>query len=104
MQMQKSPFLKIDKPTAIGYLKAAGSRDPDVLHARKAELLSLAKFPKLAGIYVMVMGVLCTILILLAFIGIPLLVLGWWMMRRGKSNLVAVEEAYAEFTGSVRAA
>ena len=102
--IQKSPFLKLDKPTVIGYLKSTGSRDPDVLHTQKAEIMSAAKFPKYAGIYVMIMGALMTVLILTAFIGIPLLILGWWMRRRGVANIEVAESAYAEYTGSLRAA
>jgi len=104
LTIQKSPFLKLDKQRVIGILKSAGSRDADVLHSHKAELESIAKFPKLAGIYMMVVGALCTMLILTAFIGIPLLILGWWVRRRGVASLQAVEEGFAEFTGSALAA
>ncbi len=103
MTIERSPLLKLDKSQVIGYLKSAGSRDPDVLHTQKAHLLSLAKFPKLAGTYLMVVGTLCTVLILLAFIGIPLLILGWWMRSRGVQNLKVVESGWAEFVGSAPA-
>jgi len=99
MQIDRSPFLKLDKPTVLGYLKSAGSRDPDVLHGRQAQLVSLAKFPKMAGVYMMVMGGLLTILILTSFIGIPLLALGWWTRRRGVHNLELVDATYKEFVG-----
>lgn len=98
--IQKSPFLKLDKSTVIGYLKSTGSRDPDVLHTQKRELMSAAKFPKYAGVYVMVMGGLLTMLIIMAFIGIPMLILGWWMRKRGVQNIAVVEEAYAEYVGA----
>lgn len=104
MQIDRSPFLKLDRATAIGYLKSAGSKDPDVLHGQKAQLLSLARFPKYVGVYVMVMGGLTTILILTAFIGIPLLGLGWWMRGRGKKNIEVVEAAWAEFQAESGAA
>jgi len=54
--------------------------------------------------YLMVLGGLMTILILTAFIGIPLLILGWWMRRRGVSNVQVVEAAYAEYVGQAQAA
>jgi len=98
MQIDRSPFLKLEKPMVVGYLKSAGSRDPDILHTQKAHLLSLAKFPKNVGVYFMILGALCTILILLAPIGIPLLFLGWWTRRRGVRNVEAVEEGWTEFT------
>ena len=102
--VQKSPFLKLDRQTVIGYFKSTGSLDPDVLHAQKAELMSAAKFPKIAGVYLMVLGGLMTILILTAFIGIPLLGLGWWTRRRGVANVQVVEAAYAEYLGLAQTA
>ncbi len=104
MMLVKSPFLKLDKPTVLGHLKSAGSRDPDMLHAQKAHLVDVAKFPKLAGIYVMFLGALLTITILGAFLGIPALILGWWMRSRGVRNLKVVHEAYDEFVGLARTA
>jgi hypothetical protein len=103
MQIERSPFLKLDTSQVIGYLKSTGSRDPDILHTQKTGLLSLAKFPKYVGTYLMVVGGLCTVLILLAFIGIPLLFLGWWMRRRGVKNVEIVELGWAEFMGTTRA-
>jgi hypothetical protein len=100
MQIEKSPFLSLDKTTVIGFLKSTGSRDPDVLYTQKKNLESAAKFPKYAGVYIMVIGALMTVMIITAFIGIPLLILGWWMRRRGVRNIEAVEAAYQEYVGS----
>jgi len=103
MTIERSPMLKLDKSQVIGYFKSAGSRDPDVLHTQKAHLVSLAKFPKFVGTYLMVVGGLCTALILLAIIGIPLLFFGWWMRKRGVQNIQVVESGWAEFLGSTPA-
>ena len=103
MQIEKSPFLKLDKTTVIGFLKSTGSRDTDVLYTQKRNLESAARFPKLTGIYLMVVGGLMTLLILTAFIGIPLIFLGLWMRKRGVRNLQAVEEGYAEYAGRAAA-
>jgi hypothetical protein len=100
MQIERSPFLKLDRQTVVGYFKSAGTRDPDVLHSQKSTLVTLGRFPKYAGIYVMVLGALLTVTILMSFLGIPALFLGWWMWRRGKRNLEAIEEGFAEFTGA----
>lgn len=99
MALERSPFLKLDKQMVVGELKSIGSRDADVLHIRKSQIMVIAKFPKHAGTYIMVMGALCTALILLAFIGIPLLFLGWWMRKRGSQNVVAVEQGWSDFMG-----
>jgi hypothetical protein len=100
MQIERSPLLSLDRPMVVGYLKSSGSRDPDILHTHKAHLLSLAKFPKLAGTYVMVVGGLLTLTILGAFIGIPMLGFGWWMRRRGVRNLETVEAGWGEYVGA----
>jgi len=104
MQIERSPFLKLDKSSVNGYLKSIGSRDPDIIHTQKTNLLSLARFPKYVGIYVMVLGAMLTVTILMSFIGIPMLILGWWMRSRGAKNLKAVEEGYGEFASLARAA
>src|SRR5262245_35281751 len=103
MQIERSPFLKLDTSQVVGYLKSAGSKDPDILHTQKKSLMSLAKFPKYVGTYLMVVGALCTALILLAVIGIPLIFLGWWMRRRGVKNVETVEIGWSEFMGTARA-
>jgi hypothetical protein len=100
MALERSPFLKLDKSMVIGELKSTGSKDPDVLHTKLVHIRTMAAFPKNVGLYIMVMGAACTALILLAFIGIPLLFLGWWIRRRGVNNLVVVEEGWNEFMGN----
>jgi hypothetical protein len=102
--IERSPFLKLDKSEVIGYLKSAGSRDPDILHTAKTRLLTAARFPKGVGLYVMIMGGLCTLMILLAPIGIPLLVFGWWLRRRGARNVEMVELGFREFSANASAA
>ena len=97
MQIERSPFLKLDRRQVLGYFKAAGTRDHDVLHSHRSNLVSLGRFPKLSGVYVMVMGALLTITILGAVLGIPMLALGWWMWRRGAGNLKTIESGFAEF-------
>jgi hypothetical protein len=99
MQIERSPFLKLDRQQVLGFFKDAGSRDPDILHTYRTSLVSLGRFPKLAGIYVMVMGGLLTITILGAFLGLPMLALGWWMWRRGVGNLKMIDTSYSEFIG-----
>ncbi|MGQ0721982.1 MAG: hypothetical protein ACT4PE_10475 [Candidatus Eiseniibacteriota bacterium] len=100
MQIERSPMLRLDKAMVLGYLKSAGSSDPDVLHTQKKNLLSLAQFPKFVGTYLMVMGGLCTVMILTAVIGIPLLFFGWWMRKRGVANIKVVEAGWKEFSGA----
>jgi hypothetical protein len=95
-----NPFLTYDKQTVIGELKSAGSKDPDILHARKKTLLSYGRVPKMVGTYLMFLGILLTITILGAILGIPALLFGWWLRKRGVRNLALVEETYAEFVSA----
>lgn len=96
-----NPFTLLDKQMVIGALKATRSTDPDVLYAQKASLLSSARFPRMAGTYLMIVGGLCTVTILLAIIGIPLLIAGWWFRKRGARSIAAVEEGFKEYAGAV---
>ena len=36
-----------------------------------------------------------------AFIGIPLLVLRWWWLKRAKRNITTIEETYATYLARV---
>lgn len=101
--VEKNPFLNVDKQMVLGFLKSTGSRDPDVLHTQKASLLSAARFPKMVGIYLMVLGGLLTVLILTAIIGIPMIGFGWWLRLRGVRNVKVVEETYNEYVGVIAA-
>lgn len=103
MQIERSPFLTLEKSAVIGYLESAGSRDPDILHDQRTRLVSLARFPKRVGLYLMLMGLVFTLAVLLAPIGIPVLVVGWRARRRGVRNLRAVEAGWTEFMGGAAA-
>ncbi len=96
--LMPSPLLKIDRQGVLGHLKSAGTHDPDVLHASKAQLLQAVKFPRTVGTYLMLLGVLLTLTILGAVLGIPLLIAGWFVRRRGVNNVRTVETTYAEYT------
>ncbi|MGE3166131.1 MAG: hypothetical protein AB7O52_14585 [Planctomycetota bacterium] len=102
--IERSPFLSLDQQRVVGFLRSIGTRDPDVLHAQKANLDSLAKFPKYVGVYLMVLGGLLTATVLGAFLGIPLLIFGWWVRRRGVRNIATVEAGYGEFMANSGAA
>lgn len=95
-----NPFTRLDRQSVIGTLKACGSRDPDVLHAQVAQLVAGAKHLKLLGLICMVIGGFFTVTIIMAWVGIPSVIFGWWVGRFGKRNIQIVDAAYAEFLGS----
>jgi hypothetical protein len=91
-------------PTAvIGALKATGSTDRDVLFAAKEEFAARYRPMRWFGIWGLVTGGLMTVLVLTAFLGIPLMVLGWWWLRRARRNITTIETTYATYTGDVAA-
>ena len=92
-----NPFTALDKQSVIGVLKSCGSRDPDVLYARKQQLIAPANQLKLLGWICLVIGALFTVTVILAIAGIPALIFGWWVLRFGKRNVATVDAAYAEF-------
>ncbi len=95
-----SQFTKLDKQSVIGALKATGTRDADVLHSQKNELLSPPKQLKLLGLICMVIGALFTLTVILAIAGIPFVIFGWWCWRFGKQNIAAIETGYTEYLAS----
>jgi hypothetical protein len=97
-----NPFTKLDRQSVIGTLKSCSSRDPDVLYAQKAQLLTPAKHLKLLGLICIACGAVFTVTVVLAFIGIPLAIFGWWVGRFGKRNIQTVEAAYADFLASAQ--
>jgi hypothetical protein len=99
----RNPFTKLDKQSVIGALKATGTRDRDVLHSQKNELLSLPKQLKLLGLICMGGGLIFTITVILAIAGIPIAIFGWWCWSFGKKNIMAIETGYTEYLASVSA-
>jgi hypothetical protein len=96
----RNPFMKMDSQGVVGTLKATGSRDADILHSQKNELLSPAKQLKLLGVLCMVIGAIFTVTVILAIAGIPFVIFGWWCWRFGKQNIASIEAGYAEYLAS----
>ncbi len=94
-------FNLLSREQVMGALKSTGSKDPDVLLAAKEEFASNYRPIKWFGIWAMVCGVLMTMLIVMAPLGIPLFFLGIWWFRRAKKNSQLIEDTFAEYVGSV---
>lgn len=94
-------FGAVTHQQVIGALKATGSTDRDVLAAAIDQFAAPYRPLKWFGIWGMVCGVLCTLFIILAFIGIPLFIFGVWAFRRAKKNASIIDEAYTEYLGKL---
>jgi hypothetical protein len=89
------------KPQVIGALKAASSTDPDVLLHVKEDLLDQYRPLKMMSMVPIFCGVLISLTILGAIIGIPLVILGIFLRRKCKRNMATVESAYEEYLASL---
>ena len=94
-------FNLLSREQVMGALKSTGSKDADVLLAAKEEFASNYRPIKWFGIWGMVCGVLMTMLIVMAPLGIPLFFLGLWWFKRAKKNNVLIEATYAEYVGNL---
>ena len=94
-------FNLLTREQVMGALKSTGSKDPDVLLAAKEEFASNYRPIKWFGIWGMVCGVLMTMLIILAPLGIPLFFLGVWWFKRAKKNSLLIEQTFSEYIVSL---
>ena len=94
-------FNLLSREQVMGALKSTGSKDPDVLLAAKEEFASNYRPIKWFGIWGMVCGVLMSLMIVLAPLGIPLFFLGLWWYRRAKKNSALIEATYNEYVATL---
>ena len=90
-------FGKMNRQRVIGFLKASGTRDPDILSLQKQKLITPNKNLKVGSFGFIILGVL---LLPLLGAGIPVILLGIWMYRFGEKNIKVVEAAYSEYLAS----
>jgi hypothetical protein len=88
---------KLDRQQVFGALKATGSSDPDVLYARKEELLGDTHRLKILGIWPLFLGTVMTLTIIGAVVGIPFMIFGWIMRKRVKNNIQVAESTYSDY-------
>jgi Family of unknown function (DUF5362) len=94
---------KLERQQVIGALKATGSSDPDVLYARKEELLAPSRSMKLLGIVPIIVGIAMSLTIIGAVVGIPAILFGVFMRKRIGGNIHAAEAALSEYTMALQA-
>jgi hypothetical protein len=98
---QKMAVAKLEKQQVIGALKATGSSDPDVLYARKEELLAESRKMKLLGIFPIIVGVAMSLTVIGAVVGIPVILFGLFVKKRIRTNIETAESALAEYLASI---
>jgi hypothetical protein len=95
MLRASNPFAALDKETVIEAFRTTGSRDPDVLYARRAALLASGRLPLACGAVLGAAG-LGASLMLGPLVGGPVALVGAWSTWRGLRNAAAVREGYEE--------
>jgi len=90
------PFMRVDKETVVGMLRAIGSRDPDVLRARTKDLTRTLLLQEGAGMALVGLGGIAAFTRPGPLIGVLVVLAGWWFWRLGARNMAAVEAGYIE--------
>jgi hypothetical protein len=98
----QNPFTSVDQQTVIGTLKSSGTRDRDVLHAQKETMLAPYKHLKMLAKIGYVVGGLFTIMIFMAWFGIPVLIASWLLWKFQAKQTAAVEAGYAQYVASLQ--
>jgi hypothetical protein len=88
---------KIEREQVLGALKLTGSSDPDVLYARKEELLADSRRMKLLGVLPIVAGIAMSLTIVGAVIGVPAILFGVSVRKRIRTNIETAEAALAHY-------
>jgi hypothetical protein len=101
---QANPMSSISQQAAFGIFKGVGSQDPDILYAHKETMLAPYKNLKKLAMIGYVVGGLFTIMIFMAWFGIPCLIGSWWLSRFQAKQVANIEAGYAQFLGTVPAA
>ncbi len=95
---------KLSHQHVIGSLRATGSTDPDVLFAKKEDLLAETKRLRLLGIVPLIVGTILTVSIIGAIVGIPMLLVGFSVRKSIKHNNEITSAALAEYMQSIHIA
>jgi hypothetical protein len=94
---------QLDGQRLLGGLKATGSSDPDILYARKEELLQDTRSRRMYATPAIILGLLMSLTVILAPLGIPLALLGWWNRTKSKRNIETAEAVFTDYVTSVGA-
>lgn len=98
------PVAKLHESQVLGALKATRSNDRDVLFACKEELLQDTNRMRPLGIVPIFVGILMTLTIVGAIVGLPMLAFGIWVQLRIGHNRRTAETALRQHLQSLAAA
>lgn len=87
----------MDEQAVIGALKMTNSKDPDVLATAKMGLLAQSKVGKFMFWMFLCGGILISLTVIGAIIGIPMILISWFINSRVKKGKKVVEDAYKKY-------
>ena len=96
-----NPLSSVDQQTAFGIFKSTQSRDRDVLYAQKQTMISPYKNLKMLAKIGYGVGGLFTIMIFMAWFGIPCLIASWLLWRFQAKQTSNIEAGYEQYLASI---
>jgi hypothetical protein len=96
-----NPFSSVSQQAAFGTFKATGSRDRDVLYAQKETMLAPYQNLRRLAILSFVIGGLFTVMVIMAWFGIPVLIGAWLLWRFQAKQVANVEAAYTQYLATL---
>lgn len=95
---------RLSHQQVIGTLRSTGSINPDVLFAKKEELLAETRRLKLLGVVPLIAGTILTVTLIGGIVGVPMLIVGFSVRSAYKHNIALTDAALAEYLQSIQAA
>jgi hypothetical protein len=96
-----SSFATVDSAEVLSALRAAGSRDPDVLDAARRALMARARTTAVTGTVLVLAGAALALTgFRFALLAFPLIGIGWWVRRRGIRNAATIRTVFEQFVRS----
>lgn len=97
-------MFSVSKQQILGALKATGSKDPDVLFAAKEGAVAQIKPLRTMSLIPIICGVLLSLTLIGAFVGIPFALFGAWLRWKVGKSLKLADETYREHLTAIGAA
>lgn len=94
-------FFSIDEQTVIGALKMTNSKDPDVLATAVKGIGAQAKIGKIMFWAFLGGGILLTITVLGAIMGIPMILISLFINSRVKKMNKTIDAAYKKYLAQI---
>ncbi|MBX9892466.1 MAG: hypothetical protein K2Y12_09115 [Chitinophagaceae bacterium] len=94
-------FFSIDEQTVIGILKMTNSKDPDVLATAAKGISAQAKLGKFMFWGLLSGGILISLTIIGVFVGIPMILIAFFINSRVKKMNKTIDAAYKRYLGQI---